>query len=450
MSLCVNCGNPLNEQDAFCSKCGSSVSKQAIENIIENSQFTDDVDNFCKRDNKKFNVSNKGIKFLIVSLVGLALSILVTSVGGVLGAVGARVAVLFFAMLYVSGILCIIYSHKLPKCKGRRLGITFTAINSIVLLIVAISFIVSYNSQSSTSVESPYTPIEDSIQNSEEDGAAPVEGTEILNQGTNWEEYEPLYIGTIPVGCLMVSDATPSAVSSCIKNALQTDKNFYAAECESKNIKSKMVIEELLDISGCVGTAIFNFDWNDSLSSIVFKFDDDGNFTPELFNDLHKEICTVLNVSSCWGEQYGLHKEAQNGGYYSCSWDSKMFDCDLHCWWDNNGLPDDGQIKFERTITTEKSNYDIPTTSSSITSNNLYISGQYHAGANPYVDGVITNNSDSLVKYIKIKIALYDNNKVVDTVWTYAVGAEGITPGESSQWKVYCSDAEAIKISIIE
>ena len=55
-----------------------------------------------------------------------------------------------------------------------------------------------------------------------------------------------------------------------------------------------------------------------------------------------------------------------------------------------------------------------------------------------------------MVKFVEVKVALYNDGKVTDTDWTYAVGAEGLEPGESSQWKLYCSDAEAIKISFME
>jgi hypothetical protein len=118
-----------------------------------------------------------------------------------------------------------------------------------------------------------------------------------------------------------------------------------------------------------------------------------------------------------------------------------------------NGKPDGGEIQFERTVTSEKGNYSIAVLgkSDTVTQDNLTVTGTYHAVSNPYVEGTITNNSSKTVRYIKIKIALYDkNNSVIDTAWTYAIGAEGIAPGESSKWKVYCSEAEAISISFID
>ena len=273
-------------------------------------------------------------------------------------------------------------------------------------------------------------------------------------QGTDWSVYEPLYVGTVPVGCIMVPDATPENVSDCIKSALQTDQNFYASDYGSKYIESKMVIDELLDIYGCTGTAIFNFDWSGTLSDIVFKFDDGGTFTPELFNTLHSDICAALDVSECWDKAYGLHKDAQNDGYYSCSWrgDDLGFECSLNCYFDDSGKPDGGMIEFERTVRYTSSNSSVQklSKSDSIMQDGLTVEGTYHDVSNPYVDGTITNNSDDTVKFVEVKVALYNDGRVTDTDWTYAVGAEGLEPGESSQWKLYCSDAEAIKISFME
>lgn len=275
-----------------------------------------------------------------------------------------------------------------------------------------------------------------------------------VKQGTDWGSYEPLYIGTIPVGCIMVPDATPENVSDCVKSVLQADQNFYASDYGSKYIESKMTIKDLLDIYGCTGTAIFNFDWSGTLSDIVFKFDDGGAFTPELFNTLHGDICSALDVSECWDEQYGLHKDAQNNGYYSCSWrgNDLGFECSLNCYFDDSGKPDGGMIEFERTVRYTSSNSSVQklSKSDSITQDGLTVEGTYHDVSNPYVDGTITNNSDDTVKFVEVKVALYNDGRVTDTDWTYAVGAEGLEPGESSQWKLYCSDAEAIKISFME
>ena len=54
-----------------------------------------------------------------------------------------------------------------------------------------------------------------------------------------------------------------------------------------------------------------------------------------------------------------------------------------------------------------------------------------------YAEGSLTNNSDSTVKFVKVKGAFKDRSgRVIDTDWTYAVGGEGLSPGESCKWKM--------------
>ena len=54
-----------------------------------------------------------------------------------------------------------------------------------------------------------------------------------------------------------------------------------------------------------------------------------------------------------------------------------------------------------------------------------------------YAEGTLKNNSDSTVKYVRIKGAFKTRmGTVVDTDWTYAVGSEGLAPGESCKWKM--------------
>lgn len=54
-----------------------------------------------------------------------------------------------------------------------------------------------------------------------------------------------------------------------------------------------------------------------------------------------------------------------------------------------------------------------------------------------YAEGTLTNNNDTSVKYVKLKGAFKSRTgKVIDTDWTYAVGSEGLEPGESCKWKM--------------
>lgn len=298
------------------------------------------------------------------------------------------------------------------------------------------------------------SPTDTTTQVMESESPVTVDNDEhgVQNNGTDWNTYEPAYIGSLPVGCVVVPDTTPENLSACLQSKLQTSESFSATRYDSEYIKSKIVVEDLIEVQDCAGTAIFNFDWEDTLSSIVFKFEDGGDFTPARFNQLHDEISSFLETDNCWDEQYGLHKDAQNGHYYSCSWGYDDLPCKvtLSCYFDDSGKPSDGMVQFERTISHAVENHSILGTKDSIVYRGLNISARYYGGDYPHVEGSITNNSSATVEFIKIKIALYKNGQVVDTTWTYAVGTEGLEPGESSKWDVYCSDADAITISVID
>ena len=71
-----------------------------------------------------------------------------------------------------------------------------------------------------------------------------------------------------------------------------------------------------------------------------------------------------------------------------------------------------------------------------------------------YAEGTLTNNSDSTVKYVKIKGAFKSGSgNVIDTDWTYAVGGEGLAPGESCKWKMSVTKDLSIKscdVTILE
>lgn len=54
-----------------------------------------------------------------------------------------------------------------------------------------------------------------------------------------------------------------------------------------------------------------------------------------------------------------------------------------------------------------------------------------------YAEGSLTNNSSSTVKFVKLKGSFKSGiGKVIDTDWTYAVGGEGLAPGETCKWKM--------------
>ena len=52
------------------------------------------------------------------------------------------------------------------------------------------------------------------------------------------------------------------------------------------------------------------------------------------------------------------------------------------------------------------------------------------------LEGSITNNGFQTVYFIKIKVQFMERNgKTIDTNWTYAVGSEGLAPGETTKFK---------------
>ena len=61
-------------------------------------------------------------------------------------------------------------------------------------------------------------------------------------------------------------------------------------------------------------------------------------------------------------------------------------------------------------------------------------------------EGSVTNNSDVTITYLKIKGSFEDySGNVIDTDWTYAVGSEGLAPGESCKWRMSVAKDSSIK-----
>lgn len=69
-------------------------------------------------------------------------------------------------------------------------------------------------------------------------------------------------------------------------------------------------------------------------------------------------------------------------------------------------------------------------------------------------EGTIKNNSDQTVSYVKIKGSFKDKSgTVLDTDWTYAVGSEGLAPGESCTWSMSIKKNSSVKecsVSILD
>ena len=78
----------------------------------------------------------------------------------------------------------------------------------------------------------------------------------------------------------------------------------------------------------------------------------------------------------------------------------------------------------------------------------------YTKSSYTYAEGTVTNNSDTTVTFLEIKGSFKNSSgTVVDTDWTYAVGSEGLAPGESCKWKLSVEKDYSIddcEISIID
>lgn len=54
-----------------------------------------------------------------------------------------------------------------------------------------------------------------------------------------------------------------------------------------------------------------------------------------------------------------------------------------------------------------------------------------------YAEGKLTNNSTETVRFVRIRGAFKTSSgTVVDTGWGYAVGSEGLAPGETTKWRI--------------
>lgn len=109
----------------------------------------------------------------------------------------------------------------------------------------------------------------------------------------------------------------------------------------------------------------------------------------------------------------------------SCN--KKRFSYSNYCYTHYLDYDDDASAKNSRVSASELS----------LEVTRLYLSstGNYY-----YAEGTVKNNSSSTVSYVKVKCAFLDSSgNVVDTDWTYAVGSEGLAPGESKKWEMMVS-----------
>ena len=95
---------------------------------------------------------------------------------------------------------------------------------------------------------------------------------------------------------------------------------------------------------------------------------------------------------------------------------------------------------------------DTDTTHYSKSSLDLDISSIYvHTNsAATYCEGKITNNGTGTFYYIRLKGSFKDWwGNIIEIGDTYAVGAEGLSPGESTTFKIYCDKNSEIEDCIV-
>ena len=424
---CIECGKEISDQATTCIHCGCPILPQ------QEPAFP------AQQKQKKRNKFAVYLKVLfVVQMVSFSYFLFLPTVSNVLTTISCYAAAILSIPCFVLSILSLCEAKKLLIKAGKTIGVISLIVEIPLILLFAFGAYLAITDGQTTGTQSN------------------IQGSTVNSVQTDWNTFEPSFIGDIPVGCVSVPDATPQNVSDVINKYYKQETAFSPDTFGGRHIKTKEVLEDL-KVAGCSGKTIFNFDWNNTLSSVIFLFEDGGLLTPELFQQLHEEINTILKATGCFELEYNLHKDAQPGEYCSCSWISKeyAFECHLTCYFDEAGNPMDGKLEFERNLCEEAVNLDVPVSYDEIMINGIEIYGSYESKDGlSYIEGTATNKSTKTVKSMKIKIALYDSDdiygKVTDTEWTYVIGEEGLAPGETKKWKVFCSKAEAIKISVIK
>lgn len=146
-------------------------------------------------------------------------------------------------------------------------------------------------------------------------------------------------------------------------------------------------------------------------------------------------ISTTINFGKC--QEHGCNNKTVSGSNYCYSHKCAISSCASgHFSYSNYCIThyriyDDDADKN----TTYVPSYQLKISGIKLTSNSSYT----------IAEGTITNNSDETVSFVKIKGSFETSSgTVVDTDWTYAVGSEGLAPGESCKWRMSVSKDRSI------
>lgn len=154
-------------------------------------------------------------------------------------------------------------------------------------------------------------------------------------------------------------------------------------------------------------------------------------------------LTLVLSVGSGKCKYPNCSNRAVSGYHYCYEHKCSVNDCDSYRTYDSNFC----YIHSKLYDTDSRADY------ADLVISNVQLENSY-GRSYTYAKGVISNNGSKTVKYIKIKGSFVNRyGDVVDTDWTYAVGSEGLAPGESCKWQMsvkYDSSITNCRVSIIE
>lgn len=443
---CSKCGAQIEDTASFCYKCGNAVT------LIEESTPKNATSTSTKKLSNPFTI---WIFITIAAQIGL---IILSARPGDLGGFAFGSALALTLVVLSLSIISILKSKNYNN-KGKAAGIVFTVLSSIIVLVVVLAILFAGgdnntnddNNDGNTTMQSTSGISSQPEQDQKTPTVTP----------TDWDTFVCDYYGDIPIGLLNTPDATADVVQKYINNKLGTNSTYEVKQIYNAYHSSQMTVENMFSIHNCSGTAIFYFDWNNTLYKIEFEFSEDGGITPAIMSKIHDDIDNIVGGKCATNYLIDKgastpHDEFTNDGMCSCGWhlqDNLNYTARMTSYFANR--PVECTFELERNKYTNKTNYDVSGNigkgSDSITVGGVTIKGTYHGASNPYVSGTAINNSSKTVEFIKIKVALKDSSgKVTNTVWTYAVGAEGLAPGETTQWTVYCTEAEDIEITTFD
>lgn len=135
----------------------------------------------------------------------------------------------------------------------------------------------------------------------------------------------------------------------------------------------------------------------------------------------------IISNNNC---NYSSCKNKVVSGYDYCySHKCSVSDCNDSCFAYSNFCYSHYLLYDDEAVS--NSNY-VPSYQLKISNVTVYTNRNY-----TYAEGTVTNNSDSTVSFVEVKGAFKNSaGTVIDTDWTYAVGSEGLAPGESCKWKL--------------